>query len=202
MALATKEKIVHNDVINGFWTNVYDVITTSSLIHSTNLPVDTYGSTEYKEIDEALGNVTIFRKQIQNYLESSGVHEGKPDAARMLSFLVECTHMLTRVGTWRYTRLYHSSRNGSHSYSTMTSASGRALFADSYIKTLNSSYTNGKIKANDIMSISKMNDLYTALNTAWANSGYHQASKEIIICHSVCHSDCHHNCHSNNGCYK
>ena len=130
------------------------------------------------------------------------------NATTVLNGLIAITRDLTRVGTFAFTVwMRHSTGgiqpNGSNvservSYQQVDSASGKALFTKSYVR---SSFNGPSDKQGtvygEIIKANNLNQLLSNIFTQWSRENRHQHTGEATICHVVCHNNCHFNCHEN-----
>lgn len=187
MAMTVDTVITTGVINNDFISQVKNTIL-SGVNHSGNVPMD--GSYEMvpASILGALSSVPN---------PSVGVKDGAISASQIYNNLVEVTRILTRVGTWTYTRTYNTNGN----ISVQHSGSGRALFNSNYIKSL-PAVANGGVALDGIISIRSINTLFANLLAAWRSANKHNNVKRVDLCHSRCHSNCHSDCHSKSSCYK
>lgn len=193
MAISTGSLPKVDDMVNGFIVNVWNPITANAY-HSGNVPTES----GYNMIQpERLGNLTNTKNKIDNKLRTIGSTGKQMNSTKLYNVTVECTKLLTKVGTWSYTRTY----NTDGTLTVQHTASGKAMFSDAYIKSLGASPNRDLIKAHDIVSANKLNSFYASLLNAWQQTSRHSNVVRNDLCHTQCHSNCHDNCHSNS-CYK
>lgn len=188
MGYASNNNITSGDICDAFTNQVYNVILNGA-VDVNSVPRD--GG--YVCIQtERLGNKnTLPRPSIP---AKSG---NTINALQIYENLVSITTILTRVGTWSYLRTY-GVNNGRR---TDCQRSGKALFNESYIRTL-SRPNNFTVLTNRVISISGLNALFAALLSAYNNTDKHHNSIHHALCHSNCHSNCHSDCHNDCNCYK
>ena len=214
MAIRTGDIPSVSDFINGYITNVYNPIINGAY-HSANVPKDGI----YNMIQpERLGNLNLVKSNIDNNLSKIGTSGGIINASILAKLMIECTRILTKVGTWSYVRSYkttipeHYGYDEDYGYSTLIpeheettvqrSASGKALFSDSYIKSLiRNPSTNVTPTSANLISATGLNSFYADLLSIWQSTSRHANSIVLDLCHGDCHSDCHDDCHSDD-CYK
>ena len=188
------DKVISGTINNKFKEAVIDKILEDA-VDISNPPTVTYKNVVYTCIqDGLLGD----KKDLPSY---EAIDSGTIITAMDLyNKLVEIVHVLTRVGTYSYILRYKSTDDGKVSYSNKKTAAGKALFNDSYIKTL-ATVTN-PIASNEVIQASTMNTLMSNLLKAWNNTSKHANTKTDTLCHTNCHNDCHNNCNANDNCYK
>lgn len=188
MGYASNNNITTGDICNAFTNQVYDVILNGAA-DINNVPRD--GG--YVCIQTArLGN--------KNTLPRPSIPAAGGDTINALQIyenLVSITTVLTRVGTWSYLRTYGVNKGTR----VDCQRSGKALFNESYIRTLIKP-DNTTVLTNQVISIAGLNALFAALLRAWNGTNKHHNNIHHSFCHSNCHSDCHSDCHNDCNCYK
>ena len=214
MAIKTGDIPSVSDLVNGYITNVYTPII-SGAYHSANVPKDGI----YNMIQpERLGNLNLVKDNIDKNLAQIGTSGGPVNASVLAKMMIECTRILTKVGTWSYIRTHkitiseHYGYDSDLGYDTLIpasekttvecSASGKALFSDSYIKSLsrNPSANITPTSAN-LISAAGLNSFYTDLLSIWKSTSKYANSIVLNLCHTDCHNDCHDDCNCYE-CYK
>lgn len=188
MANMIAENPITTGAINSdFITQIKNVILNGAN-HSGNVPMD--GSYEMvpSSILAALSSVPD---------PSVGFKDGPISASQIYNNLVEVTRILTRVGTWSYTRTYRTNTT----VEVQASGSGKALFNSSYIRTL-PSVANAGVAVDSVMSVSSLNRFLANLLSAWNSANKYHHVTQLDLCHSDCHNVCHSNCYSKSACYK
>ena len=195
MANITSGNVVTIKTINDVFTETVVDVILNNAYDINNAPVDKYSGKTYKCIqDGRLGDKNDLP------VVNAGISGTIVTAMELYNNLVSMTTILTRVGTFTYVRRYRSSNDGVDSYTTQKTVKGKALFNDSYIKTLKS-FTN-PVTSNSIISADTINTLIANLLTAWKDTNRHANSKTVTLCHTDCHTDCHNDCNANDDCYK
>lgn len=219
MAIGSNNVISLDDIINGYITNVYNPIINGAY-HSGNIPTESI----YNCIEpERLGNLSNLSSTINKTLNNVGTKGGTITASALANMMIECTRLLTRVGTWSYVRTYRTSNSRYKTYeyddegdescyghfewheksdttSTVSSKSGKALFSDEYIKTL-ARTPNYKPASGAVITASTLNSFFADLLSVWNSTSKYRNSVVINSCHSVCYNACYSDCHDDS-CYK
>lgn len=187
MAINTGSVITPSDISNGFVAAVKNVILANAY-DVNNIPMD--GQTHCIEPDR-LGNKNNLPEP------SIGIPGAPISASQLYDNLCYVTTVLTRVGTFSYLRTYQYDDTRVPQFQL----SGKALFNDSYTRTL-APVTNPGIYGGQVISAAGLNSLFANLLDAWNRTSKHHNNKEHHHCHSNCHNDCYSDCHGNCNCYK
>jgi len=187
MAITTNDIITIDDIHNGFTELVMNTILENAY-DIDNVPMD---GSYYCIQPDRLGSKASLPTPNAG-LKGTGI-----SAINLYNNLVALTTVLTRVGTFSYVRTYQINRT----VHTQFTLSGKALFTESYIKTL-SAVTNDDVVSGKVISSAGINNLFANLLAAWTNTEKHHNEITNNLCHSNCHSNCHSDCHVNSSCYK
>lgn len=228
MAYKSGELISMNDIINGYMNNVYKPIIQNAYHYDNQPPKD---QTYFMIQPERLGKLSQLQSSINKNLNNMGTSGGLINASLMVKMMVECTRLLTKVGTWSYVRAYrindihyydsyYEGRNDGMEYVgyssdtdqyvfksaekiiTTVSKSGKALFSDSYIKSLSRNPSgSGTPASGNLIPITGLNSFFAELLSIWKSTSKYANSVTVTLCHSDCYSNCHNDCYDND-CYK
>ena len=242
MAFKTGDLISMNDIINGYISNVYNPIIQNAYHYDNQPPKDGV----YNLIEpERLGKLSQLQSSVNKNLNNMGSNGGLINARTMVNMMVECTRLLTKVGTWSYirgyeenkiiyTRDYHGNyftddygeygssgiryqyvargdmddNSGLYIYKSpktvvpKVSKNGKALFSDSYIKSLSRNPSSSvSPSSGNLIPITGLNNFFKELLSIWQSTPKYANSIVITLCHSDCYSNCHSNCNCYD-CYK
>lgn len=188
MAMNQGNQIQTSSIIEKFTNDVKNTIL-SGAYHAGNIPY----CQGYQCVPTAmLGNVDSIQSP-----EGVGTAGNKITASQVYTALIDVTTALTRVGSFSFVRrIQYRDQYGSSGYRITGQLSGKALFSDEYIKTLNPVEHND-LDASKPVTVKVINDLIAACLTAWQGTVRHNYTYTDDYCHENCHSNCHYNCHSN-----
>lgn len=188
MGYVSGNAITTGDICNAFTNQVYNVILNGA-VDINSVPMD--GGYVCIQSNR-LGNKNTLPKPTIPAVSGNAIN-----ALQIYQNLVSITTVLTRVGTWSYLRTYGVNKGTR----TDCSKSGKALYNESYIRTLKNP-NNTTVLSGQTISIAGLNSLFSDLMRAWNSTDKHHNSIHVSLCHSNCHSDCYSDCHNDCNCYK